>query len=445
MDNIEIIGGFPLRGEIEISGAKNAALPIMAAALLAPGKSIINRVPRLRDIETMLQIFRYLGVRCGWTGPHTLEIDAADLSDCAAPYDLVRKMRASVLVLGPLLGRLGRARVSIPGGCVIGPRPIDLHLKGLEGLSARVEIEHGYVNARAESLKGGEIYLGGRFGSSVGATCNCLLAATAATGLTTIVGAACEPEVVDLAEFINRMGGQISGAGSPRISVEGGKELQPAEYTVIPDRIETGTYLIAGALTGGEISLRGARPDHLNAPLERLEAMGLTISRGKDNISLRREGKLSPVDITTLPYPGFPTDLQAQMMALLSTVDGISVIIEKVYPERFMHIAELNRLGAEISLEGPAAIVRGGRELSGADVMASDLRASAALILAGLAARGRTVVRRVYHLDRGYENMVEKLTALGASVQRVPDEPVAVPVRGSETQSSSPKPEEGGN
>ncbi len=419
MDNIEIIGGTPLRGEVEVSGAKNAALPIMAAALLAPGKSVIDRVPRLRDIETMLQIFRHLGVRCGWTGPHTLEIDAADLSDCAAPYELVRKMRASVLVLGPLLGRLGQARVSIPGGCVIGPRPIDLHLKGLEGLSAQVEIEHGYINARAGRLKGGEIYLGGRFGSSVGATCNCLLAASVAAGTTTIVGAACEPEVIDLAGFLNQMGGRIAGAGSPRITVEGVKSLRPAEYTVIPDRIEAGTYLIAAAITGGEIVLRGGRADHLDALLERLRAMGAGIGREGEKISLSREGRISPVDITTLPYPGFPTDLQAQMMALLSTVPGISVIIEKVYPERFMHIAELNRLGAEISLEGQAAIVRGGRKLSGAEVMASDLRASAALILAGLVAEGRTTVRRVYHLDRGYENMVEKLTALGARIRRV--------------------------
>lgn len=422
MDSIEIIGGSPLRGEVEIGGAKNAALPIMAAALLAPGRSVINRVPRLRDIETMLQIFRHLGVSCGWTGPHSLEIDAAGLRDCSAPYELVRKMRASVLVLGALLGRLGKARVSIPGGCVIGPRPIDLHLKGLEGLSARVEIEHGYVDARAAGLRGGEIYLGGRFGSSVGATCNVLLAAAAASGKTTIIGAACEPEVVDLVGFLTRMGARISGAGSPRITIEGARELKPAEYEVIPDRIEAGTYLIAAALTGGEVMLRGGRADHLDAPIERLEKMGVEISRGGDGIAVRREGKLSPLDITTLPYPGFPTDLQAQMMTLLSTVEGISVIVEKVYPERFMHIAELNRLGAEIALEGPSAIVRGGRRLSGAEVMASDLRASAALILAGLVAEGKTVVRRVYHLDRGYEKMDEKLTALGAKVKRVEEE-----------------------
>ena len=423
MDSIEIIGGSKLGGEVEIGGAKNAALPIMAAALLAPGRSVIGRVPRLRDIETMLQIFRHLGVRCGWTGPHALEIDAADLQDCAAPYELVRKMRASVLVLGALLGRLGKARVSVPGGCVIGPRPIDLHLKGLEGLSARVGIEHGYVDARADRLRGGEIYLGGRFGSSVGATCNVLLAAVLASGKTTIIGAACEPEVVDLAGFLNRMGARISGAGSPRVTVEGVKELRPAEYEVIPDRIEAGTYLIAAALAGGEVVLRGGRADHLDAPIERLKMMGVEVARRGELISVRREGQLSPVDITTLPYPGFPTDLQAQMMALLSTAAGISVIIEKVYPERFMHIAELNRLGAGIALEGAAAIVRGGRRLSGAEVMASDLRASAALILAGLVAEGKTVVRRIYHLDRGYEKMDEKLTALGAKIKRVEEEP----------------------
>ncbi len=430
---------------MEISGAKNAALPIMAAALLAPGRSVIHRVPRLRDIETMLQIFGHLGVRCDWTGPHTLEIDAAALAAAAAPYELVRKMRASVLVLGALLGRLGRARVSIPGGCVIGPRPIDLHLKGLEALSARVRIEHGYIEARAERLQGAEIYLGGRFGSSVGATCNVLLAAVRAGGRTTIIGAACEPEVVDLAGFLNRMGGRISGAGSPRITVEGVDELQPVEYEVIPDRIEAGTYLIAGALTSGEVTVRSARSDHLDALLERLETMGVGIDRGRDRITVGRAGKLSPVDIITLPYPGFPTDLQAQMMVLLSTVKGISVIVEKVYPERFMHIAELNRLGAEISLEGPAALVRGGRKLSGAQVMASDLRASAALVLAGLVAEGRTVVRRVYHLDRGYEKMEDKLTALGATVRRVKEESVAMRADGSGAEYSSDKLATGGS
>ena len=421
MDSIEIIGGERLSGEVTISGAKNAALPIMAGSLLARGVTVLHRVPRLRDIYTMLQIFNHLGVRGEFVDEDTLEIDATTISDCSAPYDLVRKMRASVLVLGPLLSRMGQARVSIPGGCVIGPRPIDLHLKGLQGLSARVDIEHGYVNATGSPLIGAEIYLGGRYGSSVGATINLILAAATARGTTTIIGAACEPEVVDLSEFLNRMGAKVSGMGSPRITVEGVDELRPVEYTIIPDRIEAGTYMLAGALTGGLLTLRGARADHLDSLVEVLRDVGIEITREGELIIVRAAGDLKPVDIATLPYPGFPTDLQAQMMALLSTIPGISVIIEKVYPERFMHVPELNRLGARISLEGAAALIKGGRRLSGAPVMASDLRASAALILAGLVADGKTTVRRVYHLDRGYERMVEKLTALGANIKRVED------------------------
>lgn len=419
MDSIEIIGGERLEGEVTISGAKNAALPIMAASLLARGVTVIHRVPRLRDIDTMLRIFHHLGVRSEFVGEDTLEIDATTITDCSAPYDLVRKMRASVLVLGPLLSRMGRARVSIPGGCVIGPRPIDLHLKGLEGLSARVEIEHGYVNATGSLLVGAEIYLGGRYGSSVGATINLLMAAALARGTTTIIGAACEPEVVDLSMFLNRMGAKVSGMGSPRMTVEGVEELHPVEYTIIPDRIEAGTYLLAGALSGGLLTIRGARADHLDSLIEVMREVGIEITCEEGLIMVRATGDLNPVDIATLPYPGFPTDLQAQMMVLLSTVPGISVIIEKVYPERFMHIPELNRLGARISLEGAAALVRGVRGLSGAPVMASDLRASAALILAGLVAEGKTTVRRVYHLDRGYERMVEKLTMLGAKITRL--------------------------
>jgi UDP-N-acetylglucosamine 1-carboxyvinyltransferase len=419
MDSIEIIGGERLEGEVIISGAKNAALPIMAASLLARGVTILHRVPRLRDIYTMLRIFSHLGVRGEFVDEDTLEIDATTISDCSAPYDLVRKMRASVLVLGPLLSRMGQARVSIPGGCVIGPRPIDLHLKGLQGLSARVDIEHGYVNATGSPLIGAEIYLGGRYGSSVGATINLILASATARGTTTIIGAACEPEVVDLSEFLNRMGAKVSGMGSPRITVEGVDELRPVEYTIIPDRIEAGTYMLAGALTGGLLTLRGARADHLDSLVEVLRDVGIEITREGELIIVRGAGDLKPVDIATLPYPGFPTDLQAQMMALLSTIPGISVIVEKVYPERFMHVPELNRLGARISLEGAAALIQGGRRLSGAPVMASDLRASAALILAGLVADGKTTVRRVYHLDRGYERMVEKLTALGARIKRI--------------------------
>jgi len=304
MDSIEIIGGAKLEGEVIISGAKNAALPIMAAALLARGVTVIHRVPRLQDIETMLRIFNHLGVRGEFVDEDTLEIDATTISACSAPYDLVRKMRASVLVLGPLLSRMGQARVSIPGGCVIGPRPIDLHLKGLQGLSARVNIEHGYVNATGSPLIGAEIYLGGRYGSSVGATINLILAAVTARGTTTIIGAACEPEVVDLSAFLNRMGAKVSGIGSPRITVEGVDELRPVEYTIIPDRIEAGTYLLAGALTGGLLTLRGARPDHLDSLVEVLRDVGIDIARDGELLMVRAGGDLKPVDIATLPYPG---------------------------------------------------------------------------------------------------------------------------------------------
>lgn len=419
MDSIEITGGSVLEGEVEISGAKNSALPIMAAALLVEGVTLIHRVPHLRDIYTMLEIFSHLGVRAGFVGENTLRIDASAIKDYSAPYDLVRRMRASILVLGPLLSRLGHAQVSFPGGCVIGPRPIDLHIKGLEGLSAQVEIKHGYINVTGSNLIGSEIYLGGQYGSSVGATSNLLLAAVSARGTTTIVGAACEPEIVDLSEFLNRMGAKVSGAGSPRIEVEGVEELHPVEYTIIPDRIEAGTYLLAGALVGGRINLRDVQPDHLCSLIEILRKIGVEIIKKRGEIIVQSTSDYKPIDIATSPYPGFPTDLQAQMMTLLSTVPGISVIIEKVYPERFMHVPELNRLGACISLGGPAAIIHGGRPLSGAPVMASDLRASAALVLAGLVADGKTIVRRVYHLDRGYERMVEKLTVLGAKLKRV--------------------------
>jgi UDP-N-acetylglucosamine 1-carboxyvinyltransferase len=419
MDKIEIIGGKKLEGKVRVSGAKNAVLPVMAACLLAPGRSIIHNVPRLRDVDNMLGILRHLGARGEFIAEHSLALDCERLATSSAPYDLVRKMRASVLVLGALLGRLGRAEVSVPGGCVIGSRPIDLHLKGLRGLTARVEIEHGYIKASAKELRGGEIYLGGRFGSSVGATINLLLAAVKAHGRTVIINAACEPEVVDLAGFLQTMGASVSGAGSPRIIVEGKRELAPAEYAVIPDRIEAGTYLIAGAVAGRKVILENAVPEHLSALIEKLSECGGRVERAEEGLVVRGGGDLLPVDITTLPYPGFPTDMQAQVMVLLSRISGISLITEKVYPERFMHVPELIRLGARISLEGATAIIRGPSALSGAPVMAADLRASAALVLAALAAEGKTVVDRVYHLDRGYERMVEKLSALGAKIRRI--------------------------
>ncbi len=419
MDKIEITGGRRLEGEIRIGGAKNAALPIMAACLLAPGRSVIRNVPRLRDVGSMLAILRHLGAEAGFVADNELAVDASKLSGHRAPYELVSTMRASILALGALLGRSGRAEVSAPGGCVIGPRPIDLHLEGLKKLGAEVELEHGYVRAAARELNGAEIDLAGRFGTSVGATINLLLAAVRARGTTVLLNAAREPEVVDTAKFLRAMGARIEGAGSSRITVDGVGELSPAEYEIIPDRIEAGTYLVAGALAGGEVSVIGARPDHLEAVTSTLTRCGVAVFAGKGLVGVRGGRSLKSLEVVTQPYPGFPTDMQAQLMTLLSVVSGTSLITEKIYPERFMHIPELNRLGARISLEDSTAVVRGVERLSGAPVMAADLRASAALILAGLVAEGRTLVDRIYHLDRGYERMDEKLAALGASIRRI--------------------------
>ena len=334
-------------------------------------------------------------------------------------YDLIRKMRGSICILGPLLGRQHRAQVSLPGGCVIGPRPIDLHLKGMRDLGAEVTISAGYVHAAAPRLIGAEIFLGGRSGPTVLGTANVMMAAVLAEGVTTSESAACEPEVVDLACFLNKMGAKITGVGSPTITIQGVKELHGAEHEVIPDRIETATFAIAAAATDGEVTIRGARPDHLHAVLDKLREAGVRIDRNGLALTVRRGGRLKPVDIATLPYSGFPTDAQAQMMVLMALTPGLSIITERIFESRFMHVSELARLGAEISIEGPSAIVKGGRKLSGAPVMASDLRASAALVIAGLAAQGTTQVNRIYHLDRGYERIDAKLRRLGARVQRV--------------------------
>jgi UDP-N-acetylglucosamine 1-carboxyvinyltransferase len=328
-------------------------------------------------------------------------------------------MRGSICVMGPLLGRLKTAAVSLPGGCVIGARPINLHLKGFEALGAKVTIEGGYVHARAKRLVGAALFLGGRTGPTVLGTANVMMAATLAEGVTVIESAACEPEVVDLANFLNAMGAQVSGAGSPTVTITGVKELHGAEHEVIPDRIEAATYAIAAAATNGEVTLRGARADHLRAVLDKLKDAGAGIERCGGDITVRRKGRLKPVDITTLPYSGFPTDVQAQMMALMTLTPGISIITERIFESRFMHVSELTRLGADIEIEGPSAIVKGGKPLSGAPVMASDLRASAALVIAGLAARGTTQVNRVYHIDRGYENIDGKLRQLGARIERI--------------------------
>jgi UDP-N-acetylglucosamine 1-carboxyvinyltransferase len=407
----------PLHGAVAISGSKNAVLPIMAATLLTGEPCVIRRVPNLSDVKFMGQILTWLGAQVRFEGD-SVHIQARKVKG-TGDYDLIRKMRGSICVMGPLLGRLKKAAVSLPGGCVIGARPINLHLKGFEALGAKVTIEAGYVQAAAKRLVGSALFLGGRAGPTVLGTANVMMAATLAEGVTVIESAACEPEVVDLANFLNEMGAQISGAGSPTVTITGVKELHGAEHEVIPDRIEAATYAIAAVATNGEVTLRGARADHLRAVLDKLKDAGAAIERRGADITVRRNGRLKPVDITTLPYSGFPTDVQAQMMALMTLTPGISIITERIFESRFMHVSELTRLGADIEIEGPSAIVKGGKPLSGAPVMASDLRASAALVIAGLAARGTTQVNRVYHIDRGYENIDGKLRQLGARIERI--------------------------
>jgi UDP-N-acetylglucosamine 1-carboxyvinyltransferase len=417
MDSLLIKGGVPLHGEVEISGAKNAVLPIMAATLLTSEPCTIRRVPNLSDVRFMGQILTWLGAQVKVEGD-TVRVHAKKIKG-AGEYDLIRKMRGSICIMGPLLGRLKKATVSLPGGCVIGARPINLHLKGFESLGAKVTIEGGYVHASARKLIGSAMFLGGRSGSTVLGTANVMMAAALAEGVTLIESAACEPEVVDLANFLNAMGARIVGAGSPTITITGVKELHGAEHEVIPDRIEAATYAIAAAVTNGHVTLRGARAEHMHAILDKLNDSGVKVDRTGPDITVRRNGRLKPVDITTLPYSGFPTDAQAQMMALMALTPGISIITERIFESRFMHVSELARLGADIEIEGPSAIVKGGKPLSGAPVMASDLRASAALVLAGLAARGTTQVNRVYHIDRGYEKIDVKLRHLGARIERI--------------------------
>jgi len=417
MDSLLIKGGVPLHGEVLISGAKNAVLPIMAATLLTAGKCVIRRVPQLSDVHFMAKILASLGAQVTIESD-TVTVRAAKLKP-VGNYDLIRKMRGSICILGPLLGRQRYAKVSLPGGCVIGPRPIDLHLKGMRQLGAELTIEGGYVKAEAARLIGAEIFLGGRAGPTVLGTANVMMAAVLAEGVTTLESAACEPEVVDLAHFLNQMGARIVGAGSPTITINGVKELHGAEHEVIPDRIETATFAIAAAATNGEVTIKGARPDHLHAVLDKLREAGVEVQRQGLTMTVRRGGRLKPVDVTTLPYSGFPTDAQAQMMVLMALTPGLSIITERIFESRFMHVSELARLGADISIEGPNAIVKGGKGLSGAPVMASDLRASAALVIAGLAAQGTTQVNRIYHLDRGYEKIDAKLRRLGARVKRV--------------------------
>jgi UDP-N-acetylglucosamine 1-carboxyvinyltransferase len=417
MDSFLIKGGVPLHGTVEISGSKNAALPIMAATLLTDEPCVIRRVPDLSDTRYMVKILESLGASASMEDG-TLRVHAKKIKGYA-DYDLVRKMRGSICIAGPLLGRLRKARISLPGGCIIGARPINLHLKGFAALGVNIKIEGGYVDATARKIVGGSMFLGGRAGPTVLGTANVMMAAALGEGITVIESAACEPEVVDLANFLNAMGAQISGAGSPTITITGVKKLHGAEHEVIPDRIEAATFVIAAAATNGEITVKGARAEHLRAVLDKLHEANVTVERRGTDMVVKRKGKLKPSDITTLPYSGFPTDVQAQMMSLLALAPGISIITERIFESRFMHVSELARLGADIEIEGPSAIVKGGKPLSGAPVMASDLRASAALVIAGLAATGSTQVNRIYHLDRGYENMDRKLQKLGARIQRV--------------------------
>jgi UDP-N-acetylglucosamine 1-carboxyvinyltransferase len=417
MDKILIHGGRPLSGAIKISGSKNSALPILAATLLTKEPCTLHRVPDLSDTHYMLQILMHLGAQVE-RASGTVTITAEKV-ESIAPYDVVRKMRASVCVLGPLLGRCNEATVSMPGGCVIGDRPIDLHLKGFEALGAAVRVEGGNVKVFAPKLEGAVINLTGKFGPTVLGTDNVMMAAVLAQGITVIEGAATEPEVVDLANFLNKMGAKIEGAGTRRLIIEGVKELHGAEHDVIPDRIEAGTFLIAGAICGQGVTVKRVMRDHLTALTDALTACGYQIQWTQDAITVSPNGARQPIELATEPYPGFPTDMQAQMCALLSTTEGISVITENVFPQRYMHVAELKRMGAHMQLEGASAIIQGVDRLFGAPVMASDLRASAALVLAGLKAEGRTEVSRVYHIDRGYEHLDEKLSELGAHIERV--------------------------
>lgn len=428
MEMMVIQGGTPLGGTVRVGGSKNAALPMMAAAMLADGQTRIRNVPDLMDIRSMSQLLRVLGMDVHREGQDLL-LEPKDDAPVEAPYDIMRTMRASICVLGPLLARRKAAVVSMPGGCVIGSRPIDLHIKGMQALGARVDVEHGYLRFRTgRGLAGREIYLGGPFGSTVLGTANVMMAAVLARGETLIECAACEPEVQNLAHMLVAMGARIEGIGTPRLVIAGVKELQPTTFDTIPDRIEAGTLLVAGAIAGGRVSVENVRWDHMMAVTDKLAEVGVRVVRDGDQaVTVTGRKRFRPADVTTLAFPGFPTDLQAQLMALLSLADGISVITEKVYPDRFMHVAELNRLGARIRKENNMGVIHGVRRLSGAPVMASDLRASAALVLAGLVADGSTEVRRIYHLDRGYENLDTKLRSLGARIERREQPPGELP------------------
>ena len=417
MARIEIEGGIPLTGSVAVSGAKNAVLPILMASLLTDRPCRLKNVPHLKDVTTTIELLAQMGAEVGLADQFTIELNTSEVAHQEAPYDLVKTMRASVLVLGPLLGRFGKARVSLPGGCAIGARPVDQHLRGLAALGADVRVESGYIVAEADRLRGARIVLDT---ATVTGTENIMMAAVTAEGVTRLENAAREPEVVDLADCLNSMGADIRGAGTTTIEIDGGKALDGYDYSVLPDRIEAGTFLVAAAMTGGHITARRARPETLEAVLQKLEQTGAEISTGEDWIELDMKGRRPrAVDVTTAPYPGFPTDMQAQFTALNAIAEGTGVVRETVFENRFMHVLELQRLGADIRLEGNAVIIRGRKTLNGAPLMATDLRASAGLVLAGLVAEGTTVIDRVYHIDRGYENIEEKLGQLGARIRRL--------------------------
>jgi UDP-N-acetylglucosamine 1-carboxyvinyltransferase len=416
MDKLVIQGGVPLSGEVRVSGAKNAALPLMCAALLTADELTLSNVPHLRDVSTMVRLLSQMGVEASLDDRLGLSLRAASLSDPTAPYDLVKTMRASILVLGPLVARCGEARVSLPGGCAIGTRPVDLHIKGLEALGAEIAVEQGYISAKAKRLKGTRIVLDL---VTVTGTENLMMAACLAQGSTVIENAAREPEVVDLAQCLSAMGARIKGAGSDVITIEGVDRLRGASHCIMADRIETGTFLAAAAATGGNVKLLGANPGTLEAVLEKLRESGAEVQTANETIALAMRGRPRGVNVRTAPYPAFPTDMQAQLMALDTIAEGTAVITETIFENRFMHALEMQRLGADIEISGNTAVVHGVSRLQGASVMATDLRASASLVIAGLVAEGETRVDRIYHLDRGYECIEEKLAQLGARIKRV--------------------------
>jgi UDP-N-acetylglucosamine 1-carboxyvinyltransferase len=418
VQKISVKGGKVLKGSVDISGSKNATLPVMTAVLLAESPSTIRNVPHLNDVKTMTEVLKKLGAKATLED-HFLKVDPAGFNQFEAPYELVKTMRASIYSLGACLARLGEAKVSLPGGCAIGARPIDLHLKGMEQLGAKVTIEHGYVHAKASKLKGATIYLAGPHGPSLGATVNVVLAATAAEGTTVIESASIEPEVEDLVNCLIAMGAHIEGNGTSKLVIHGKKTLKGVDYSVIPDRVEAGTFMVAAAITKGDVLLKKANASQLTAVIDKLRQIGVIIEVTPEGIRIKGGEGYKPADVMILPYPGFPTDMQAQIMALLATIPGNSIVTETIWENRFMHVFEMNRMGADINIDRSHAVVKGVKQLTGAPVMASDLRASAALILAGLVSEGETLVQRIYHLDRGYEKIEEKLSTLGADIKRI--------------------------